>query len=168
MLDRIDRLVGGLAFLTAMAGGAALIGMTALTCVSVVGRALDGMGLGPVPGDYELVAMGAAFAVTACLPWCQWRRGHVTVDLLLHKAGPRANAAVDIVANLLMTAAAALIAWRLREGMIDKLGNDFYQETTFILGLPVWWGYAGALFGATVFAVVSAWTVVRSIRETLA
>jgi hypothetical protein len=31
MLDRIDRLVGGHAFLIAMAGGAVLIGMTALT-----------------------------------------------------------------------------------------------------------------------------------------
>ena len=167
MLDRIDRLIGGLAFLTAMAGGAALIAITCLTCVSVIGRALHGLGLGPVPGDYELVAMGAAFAVTACLPWCQWRRGHVTVDLLLHRAGPRVNAAADVVANLLMTAAAGLIAWRLALGMADKMGTGFYQETTFILSLPVWWGYAGALVGAAVFALVSGWTVVRSLREAL-
>jgi TRAP-type C4-dicarboxylate transport system permease small subunit len=168
MLDRIDRIIGGLAFAIAMAGGAVLIAVTLLTCVSVIGRALDGFGLGPVPGDYELVAMGAAFAVTACLPWCQWRRGHVTVDLLLQGFGPRVNAGVDVVANLLMTAAAGLLAWRLWAGLIDKIGTAFYRETTFILGLPVWWGYAGALVGAAAFALVSAWTVVRSLREALA
>jgi hypothetical protein len=35
----------------------------------VIGRTLYGMGLSPMPGDCQLVAMGAAFGVTVCLVW---------------------------------------------------------------------------------------------------
>ena len=61
-----------------------------------------------------------------------------------------------------MTAAAALIAWRLQAGMVDKAA---YLETTFILRLPVWWGYAGSLVGAWSFALVGLYTAWRSLNE---
>lgn len=162
---RIDKAVGALALVTAMAGGATLLAIVCLTVVSVVGRALVGLGLGPVPGDYELISLGAAFAVTASLPWCQYRRGHVTVDIAMRLAGPRANGWAEVAGNVLMTLAATLIAWRMAVGMLDKLGTSAYRETTFILAIPVWWGYAAALTAAVVFAIVSAFTVARSLRE---
>lgn len=149
----------------AMLGGAALIAVMALTVASVTGRALIPLGLGPVPGDFELVEVGAAFAIAAFLPWCQWRRGHVTVDILLSRTGPRVNAWVDVLANLLMTLGAGLIAWRMGAGLADRLGTAFYVETTFILQFPVWWGHAAALSGAVVFALVCGWTVARSLHE---
>lgn len=157
--------MGALAFAMAMLGGAALLAVMALTVVSVAGRALVPLGLGPVPGDFELVEVGAAFAVAAFLPWCQRQRGHVTVDILLARAGARVNAWVDVAANLLMTLAAALIAWRMGMGLADRLGSAFYVETTFILQFPVWWGYAATLSGAAVFALVCLWTAVRSLCE---
>ena len=163
MRFRIDRLIERIAFWTAMAGGAVLIAVLVLTVVSIIGRSLIFAGLGPIPGDFELVEAGTAFAVLAFLPLCQFHRGHVTVDLFLSRAGRRPNAAVDVLANLLMTAAAAVITWRLYDGMLDKRS---YGETTFILQFPVWWSYAAALFGATVFTLVCAYTVWRSLRET--
>lgn len=162
MIARIDRLVAGLAFAMAMLGGAALLAMMALTVISVSGRAL---GLGPVPGDFELVEAGTAFAVMAFLPWCQWKRGHVTVDIVLGRFGDRFNAWVDVIGNTLMTVAALLIAWRLGAGLADKRGGGAFLETSFILGFPVWWGYAAAMSGALTFAAVCAWTVNRSYRE---
>jgi len=60
-----------------------------------------------------------------------------------------------------MLTAAALIAWRLFLGMQDKLR---YGETTLIAQLPVWQGYAAALVGAVVFALVAAFCVIRSLR----
>lgn len=161
----IDRLVGRIALAMALLAGAVLVAVTLLTVASIAGRNLDFLGLGPVPGDVELVQLLSAFAVTACLSWCQWRRGHVTVDIVLGRAGPRLNAVVDLVANILMTAAAAIIAWRLALGMLDKIGSGFMQETTFILSIPIWWGYAAVLAGAAVFVLTCAWTVVRSVRE---
>ena len=61
-----------------------------------------------------------------------------------------------------MTVAAAVIVWRLWLGMLDK---RLYGETTYILALPLWWGYAASVIGAAVFALVCAWTVWRSLRE---
>jgi TRAP-type C4-dicarboxylate transport system permease small subunit len=154
----LDRLSAGLAIL----GGAVLVVLTLVTVVSIGGRQLVVFGLGPVPGDYELVEAGTAFAIFAFLPWCQMRRGHVTVDLFLARFGPRANAGVDAVANLLMTLAAALIAWRLWLGMLDKKA---YGETSFILQFPLWWGYAAAMTGAVIFVLTCAFTVWRSLAE---
>src|SRR3546814_9392756 len=88
---------------------------------------LISVGLSPVPGDFELVEAGTAFAVLAFMGLCQYHRGHVTVDLFLSRAGPRVNAVIDVVANLLMTGAAGVLTWRLCLGMIDKRS---YGETT--------------------------------------
>src|SRR3546814_813189 len=136
-----------------------------LTVVSIVGRGLISAGLGPIPGDFELVEAGTAFAVLAFMGLCQYHRGHVTVDLFLARAGRRANALVDVLANLLMTAAAGVLTWRLFLGMLDKRS---YGETTFILQFPVWWSFAAALLGAAVFTLVCAYTVLRSLREAAA
>ena len=165
MRSSIDRAIERLAFWTAMAGGAALIIVLTLTVVSIIGRGLIFAGLGPIPGDFELVEAGTAFAVLAFLPICQLQRGHVTVDILLSRMGKRPNATVDVIANLLMTAGAGVLTWRLFLGMLDKRS---YGETTFILQFPVWWSYAASLLGAAVFTLVCAYTVLRSLQEVCA
>lgn len=158
----IERLIHRTALALALAGGVALLGMTLLTVVSVTGRGLISIGLGPVPGDYELVEMAAAFAVFSFLPWCQLQRGHVTVDLFMAPLGRRVNLVADLIANLLLTAAAGVIAWRLWLGLQDRLA---FGETSFILGIPLWIGYVLASFGAALFVVVSLYTALRSLRE---
>jgi TRAP-type C4-dicarboxylate transport system permease small subunit len=146
----------------ALAGGLVLLALVALTCISVAGRAL--VGLGPVPGDFEVVEMGVAFAVFAFLPWCHLNRGHATVELLTRYFGRTANAWLDLAADLLMLLVAALITWRLALGTLDKRS---YHETTFILQAPVWWAYAACLVGAAVFTVVALYCIGRSLRAVL-
>ena len=162
MIETIDRLIERLAFVMAMLGGLVLIAVMLIVVVSITGRGLIFLGLGPVPGDFELVEAGSAFAIFAFLGWCQYNRGHVTVDLFLGRAGPKVNAWIDLVSAVLMTVAATVIAWRLFAGLGDKMR---YGETTFILQFPLWWSYAAALTGAATFALVSAWTILRGIRE---
>jgi len=161
---RVGVFVGWLARLLAIVGGFVLVAMVVLTVLSVSGRALLDFGLGPIPGDFELVEAGSAFAVFSFLAWCQLRRGHVTVDLFVQRLGPRGLAVLSFAANILMTIAAVVIAWRLGLGLADK---RLYGETTFILQIPVWWGYAASLVGAWAFALVSLYTVWRSLNEAL-
>jgi len=161
-MDVLERWIERAALALALAGGLALIAMTVLTLVSIVGRGMIWAGLGPVPGSYELVEMGSAFAVFCFLPWCQLKRGHVTVDLVLAPLGPRPNRLAEMVGNLLLTAAAGIIFWRLLGGLADK---QRYGETSFILGVPLWIGYAAAAVGAALFVVVTAFTVLRSAAE---
>jgi TRAP-type C4-dicarboxylate transport system permease small subunit len=161
----ITSLLTALSRLLALIGGALLLVVTILVVVSVGGRALIWAGLGPVPGDFELVEAATALAVFCFLPWCQMERGHVSVDVFADMLGPRVDAVLQIAFNILMTAAAAFILWRLWAGMQDKMQ---YNETTFILQFPVWWGYAACVPVAAVFVLVCAWTVVRSATETRA
>lgn len=162
MVDRIDRTIYWIAYIMAVLGGIVLCALMLMTTVSVAGRAANTLGLGPVPGDFELVSAGTAFCIFAFLPWCQLKRGHVTVDLFLINLGVRVNFFIDIIANLLMTVAAAIVAWRLYAGMVDKMS---YGETTFILQFPLWWAFAACVVGAVIYVLICLYTVWRSLRE---
>ncbi len=135
-------------------GGCVLIAMLGLSVISVVGRKFFDS---PVQGDFELVQLGCAVCVACFLPWCQIEKGHVIVDFFTLRASPRTKAWLDALGALLLGACAALIAWRLALGTLSVWSN---QETTMILGAPVWLGYAPlvpafALLAATGF--YSAW-----------
>lgn len=146
----------------AVAGGLVLAALIVLTVASIAGRALVSLGLGPIPGDFELVEAGTAFAIFCFLPWCHLRRGHISVDVLEKALGPQRDAWLAAMSNTLMTAVALLIVWRMWFGMLDKMK---YGETTFILQFPAWWGYAACMPAAVLFASVAAFTVWRSIDE---
>lgn len=146
----------------AILGGVALVLITVLTVVSIGGRALIWAGLRPIPGDFELVEAGTAFAVFAFLPWCQLRRGHATVDLFTSFFPASVNRLIDLVTELLMTAVIVLIAWRLWYGLLDKIR---YNETTFILQFPVWWGYAAAMGAVAIAVLVSFYMLFLRVRE---
>lgn len=66
---------------SAIVGGLVLCAITLMSVASITGRALIGVGLGPVPGDFEMVEVGTALAVFFFLPWCYLKGGHATVDL---------------------------------------------------------------------------------------
>ena len=136
-----------LAHWTAIVGGVMLCALTLMIVVSVSGRALIGMGLGPVPGDFELVEVGTAMAVFFFLPWCYLKGGHATVDLLYSNLPGAARKVIDTVSDLLMLAVWLMLSWMLWEGMLEKRE---YQETTFILQMPIWWAYAACLVGAVI------------------
>jgi TRAP-type C4-dicarboxylate transport system permease small subunit len=131
----------------AIVGGIALCALTLMIVVSVSGRALIGLGLGPVPGDFELVEVGTAVAVFFFLPWTYLKGGHATVDLLYMHLPRWGQRAVLIVSDLLMLVVWLALTWMLYQGMLEKRE---YMETTFILAMPVWWAYAACLVGAVI------------------
>jgi TRAP-type C4-dicarboxylate transport system permease small subunit len=187
----LTRIVAWLARALAILGGVVLVAITALTMASILGRAvvtvayshtpdylafldlplgwlragarvLASHGIGPVPGDYEMVQDGTGFAIFAFLPWCQLNRGHATVDVFTSFLPDWTNRWIDLVSELLMTAVILLIAWRLGVGAVDKMR---YGETTFILQYPVWWGYAFAMVGAVVAVIVSLYMLAVRVGE---
>jgi hypothetical protein len=166
----VGRWVGLFAGALAVFGGLVLTAVMLVAVISILGRWAGRSGwpafagLGPIPGDFEIVSMGVGFAVFSFLAWCQFNRGHVTVDIFVSRLGPRWYAGLATVTNLMLTAVAVLLAWQTGLGMSDKMR---FGETTTILRLPVWWGYAGGLLGLWSFALVSAYTVWRSLNEAL-
>ena len=161
ILERIADLVArGLA----IAGGMALLGLPLLTCYSIVGRALlpFGFGPGPIRGIYDITEIGIAAAIFAFLPWAQLSEAHARVDLFKWLMPKKFDQSLELLFSTGMTFVAAIGAWRLYLGMLDK---HSYGETTLIAQIPVWQGYAAGLVGACGFVFVSAFCILRSLRR---
>lgn len=158
-----SRLAETMAKVLACAGGALLLVIVVLTCVSIAGRTLFSAGIccGPIRGIYDYTEIGIGVAIFAFLPWCQIRRAHAAVDLFKAFFPDLMNRLLDIIIDVTMLVLAAVVAHRLWLGMLDKRA---YGETTLIAQTPVWIGYAGCLVGAVGFVLVAAFCVLRSAR----
>jgi len=150
----------GLSRLLAWFGAFVLVLLAVLSVLSIAGRALSGIGLGPVPGDFELVEAGTALAVFCFMPWAHLKRGHAAVDLLW-RAYPRPMQRVlEVLTDAAMLVVWCLLVWRMGVAMLDYRENG---EVTFILQFPVWWGYAASLVPAAFGCVVYAWRLLETL-----
>jgi TRAP-type C4-dicarboxylate transport system permease small subunit len=141
-------------------GGLVLVALALMSVASIAGRALSGLGLGPVPGDFELVEAGTALAVFCFLPWCHLRHGHATVDLLWGAYPLAMRRVLELLSDALMLVVWVLLVWRMGVAMLDYRE---YGESTFILQMPVWWGYAASLGPAIVGCLAYAWRLVERL-----
>ena len=141
-------------------GAAVLVLIALLSVASITGRAFSKFGLGPVPGDFELVEAGAALAVFCFLPWAHLKRGHAVVDLLWRAYPPALQRVLNVLADALMLVLWALLTWRMGVAMLDYRGN---AEVTFILQFPVWWGYAASMLPAVLGCAAYAWRLAETL-----
>ena len=142
----------------AIAGGISLASMVTLVVFSIVGRASFSR---PIPGDFEIVALGTAVAVFLFLPYCYLQRGNVAVDIFISRMPPHVQRAMDVLAALLFGGIAALFAWRTVYGLADTVAN---RDISMILGFPVWVVYP---FGVASFALLAV-SCFYTAAETLA
>ena len=180
---KVGRAMDRIARLLAYLGGFVLILLAIMTVVSTIGRAFVGLqiGLGPIPGDFELVEAGTAVAVFCFMSWCHLNQGHVTVDIVADFIPRQANLTLVLIGNILVLMVAFVIAWRLWMGfgeqvtwfsqpVRDVLGfgyKPFTNNTTYILGMPLWYSYILSVVGAVFFTVISVFTVWRALNDLL-
>ena len=166
------RFFNALSRFMAYLGGIMLVLLIVLTCVSVVGRSLNGIfhsgffeslapgfakwaldiGVGPVNGDFELIEAGVAFSIFAFMPLCQITRGHASVEILTKKFSPFINYLLQFIIDMMFALVLLLVAVQLYSGMQSKMRSG---QTTLLLEFPVWWGYALCLVGAFAAAAVA-------------
>lgn len=162
--DRPARLAGGDSLLArlsravALAGGFLLIGVMAMTVVSVIGRYMFNA---PIPGDYEITELVCGIAVFAFFPYCHVRRGNIVVEFFASGFRERTQHRLDTVHNLVFALVAGLITWRLFIGGLDKLHDG---ETTLFLGIPIHLGYFPAFIGAVLLTLVCIRVFLDSLR----
>lgn len=65
-----------------------------------------------------------------------------------------------VLAALLMLLVWVLLVWRMGVAMLDYRANG---EVSFILQMPVWWGYAASFVPAVVGCVVYAWRLLETL-----
>ena len=129
-------------------GGAILVAMAAMTATSVVGRAFLAR---PILGDVELVQLGTAVCIALFMPYTQLRGGNIIVDFFTRNARPATRSRLDALGALLYTLVVALVAWRLAAGSASAHES---QETSVLMGIPLWIAYALMVPGFTLAAVV--------------
>lgn len=174
----------GLSRLIAYLGGLVLVCLILVTCVSVAGRALNGLlhgdmlqnlapafaqwaidlGVGPVNGDFEIVEAGVAFSIFAFLPLCQITNSHASVEIFTNALSPKSNRVLQLIIDTAFALVLALIAFQLYNGMLSKMNSG---QTTLLLEYPVWWGYAICMLGAAIAAVVGVYVACVRIAELL-
>ncbi len=172
----------GLARLLAYIGGAVLTALVILTTVSVTGRGLNTLahsaalknsfpdfsqwlldrGVAPINGDFELVEMGVAFAIFAFLPLCQIYGGHATVDIFTSGLPKSVNRLLKAFWEVVFAGVLILITQRLYVGFDSKFSNN---EITYILQIPVWWGYLASLIAAVGASLVGIYCAVARLQE---
>jgi hypothetical protein len=163
MRTGIERAVQGLA----LAGGLtllALVGMTVLSSLGALGLKGAQAGwlpqafaIGPYKAGYEIVELALPGIVFAMIPLVQLLHAHARVELLRGRGAHGFDVLWQVVAAVMF----ALIAWRIGLGMAGKMRSG---TETFLLALPVWWGYAACLPGAWGAAFVAAYNAVRQAR----
>ena len=156
----MSNIIYGLSRSMAWLGAAVLTMLALISVASIAGRALSSYGLAPVPGDFELVEAGTALAVFCFMPWCHLKRGHAVVDMLWNSYPPAMRRVLDASTDALMLAVWLLLIWRMGVSMMDYHANG---EVSFILQMPVWWGYAASMLPALVGLVAYAWRLLESL-----
>ena len=131
------RLLESLAKICAVAAGVLLTVITLMTCVSVIGRNTIGWTL---VGDFELAGSAAGAAVALFMPWCQFRRGNISVDFFTSKASQATQLRLDRMGALLVAAMMGLMAWRSAVGGLSAWKA---QSGSMMLGFPEWIVYCG-------------------------
>lgn len=140
-----------------------MLAIAGLSVISIVGRALTGIGLKPVPGDFELVEIGTAVAVFCFLPWTHLRRAHAVVDLFWPAIPKPVKPLIVMLGDVLMLLLWALLVWRMGVATLEYRSNG---ETSFILLMPVWWGYALAWVVGFVGLFAYVWKLAESLGLT--
>lgn len=90
----------------------------------------------PLPGHLETSQLLIAAAVFLGLSYAQARRGHVGMDLVIHRLPPKPALIVDVITLLLSFAAVAIIVWYSWEGAINSL---LVGDVTPTAEVPTWW-----------------------------
>ena len=154
-LDPVGRALAPVTRWLAVAGGVILCAVGLLTVVSVLGRFLFNL---PVTGDFELVEMGCAYAVSLFLPYCQFVKRNVVVDFFTAAAPAPVRYGLDALGGLVYAALAALLTWRSWVGAANLRATG---DVTTILGLPVGWIVLVTAFSLALVVIVAGYTVWR-------
>ena len=141
-------------------GAIVLLAIGLMSVVSIIGRAFSFAGLGPVPGDFELVEAGTAFVVFCFMPWCHLKMGHATVDMLWGVYPAAMRRALTVFSDALMFLIWVLLIWRMGVATLEYRDNG---ETTFILHMPVWFGYAASMVPALFGCFIYLWRLLEDI-----
>jgi TRAP-type C4-dicarboxylate transport system permease small subunit len=142
----------------ALAGGVIMVLAIAVTLVSVIGR--YGFAT-PVPGDYEMIELVCAVGIFLFFPYAHATSSNIVVEFFTVKFPERSKRLLDLVHDMIFAAVAALLAWRLGIGLVQKFESG---ESTMLIRIPFWWSYSVAVASMALLCLVCIARVVAGVR----
>jgi TRAP-type C4-dicarboxylate transport system permease small subunit len=130
--NRVGLLLYKCSTYAAFFGGFTLVVLVAVNAASIAGRTIIGS---PLVGDFELVELGCAIAISSFLPLCFLKKGNVTVDFFSARFPERLIYSLEIFTDFLFVVVATSFSLRMTVGV-----QDFYKygEETMLLQIPIW------------------------------
>lgn len=155
----LERLINRVVTLVEYGAAAFLALVTALTFVSVIMRYMFSA---PVPDSYDFTRLMICIAIFWGLACACWRGEHIQVDLLWSALPPRARLVMDLVAQTVLLACMAVLAWMIfvRVGQIVRSGMS-----TGDLLIPMWPFFVVASLGLGLAVLVLPVYLVRLLRS---
>jgi len=145
----MDRLIRGVA----LTGGFAVVIVSGITVISVIGRYTFSV---PVLGDYEIVEYGISFAAFAFLAFAHITDSHLVAEFFSSRMSKRTTRIIDSIQNLILFAILAVLIWRVVIGGFDKFETG---DESMFLEMKVWWLHVIGTLGLVLFA----WVAFRKI-----
>jgi TRAP-type C4-dicarboxylate transport system permease small subunit len=134
----------------AWAAGLVLAAMMLFSVSDMVLRSLGHT----VPGSYELIGWLSASAMALALGSVQEYRGHVAMELLVTRLGPRMRTVVDMVTGLLSFLLFAAVAWYVARYALVLHKTGSLSETLRVVVYPWVYVVAGGCAGLALALLV--------------
>jgi TRAP-type C4-dicarboxylate transport system permease small subunit len=147
----------------ALLGGAIILVLVLITAASALSNLFFSA---PFAGEYELAKHFVGIAIFTFLPYCQITGANVTVDLFAGDMGPRAKAAMSLVASLLAVLFALVLLRQMALGFGDYLR---FPEETAALHLPLWTAFPPILLSLLLLLIAAlitsrdGWRALRAV-----
>jgi TRAP-type C4-dicarboxylate transport system permease small subunit len=154
---KFGRILLMLAKAFALFGGVVLLIIVSISFLSILGRFLFSS---PLLGDFELVEMGCAMAISAFLPLCHMHDGNVIVDFVTAGLSPRVKAALDGISALAFGLVAGFFTWRMVYGAQDMYK---YNEETMLLQAPIWIPFLPVILSFLLLSICCFYTFVMKV-----
>lgn len=126
----------------AAVAGLALIAMMLFTVADMV---LRGIGR-PVAGSYEVIGWLSATAMALALGYAQLHKGHVAIDLVVERLGPRTRAVAEALTGLASLLLFVAVAWYVGSYGLVLHESGSLSETLKAIVYP--WVYLVAIGAA--------------------
>lgn len=150
--------VEALTRILALFGGVLLIAAIILTLASVAGRYLLHA---PVPGDYELVEIICGIAVFLFFPFTHALGSNLKAEFFTSGVSVKHQRMLDVAHDIVFAIIGALLTWRMTHALEEKIASG---ETSILVGVPLWWGYAIGVCSLALLTLVCVLRVIAGFR----
>ena len=155
--DKFGRFLYDLAYILAILGGIILVIVILINFVSILSRIIF---FNHLVGDFELVEIGSAIAISSFLPLCHLKKGNVIVDFITAKLNFKKIAFLDCISSVIYGLIALFFTWRMFFGAKDMYN---YQEETMLLQFPIWIPFLPVTFSFGLLSVCCLYTFYREL-----